>query len=144
MQNRSPEVTRPAPSPPRVSLPLFESPVSAGFPSPATDYVADSLDLNEYVIEQQDTTFFVRAKGVSMIGAGIQDGDLLVVNRAKAPAHRKIVIAVVDGEFTVKRLYKRAGRVRLLAENPDYSPIDFADGQELVIWGVVTGVVRLV
>jgi len=137
-------VMRPALDPEPVFTPLFAAGVSAGFPSPADDYVSESLDLNEYIIEQRDTTFFVRAKGNSMIGAGIHDGDLLAVNRAKVPTHRKIVIAIVDGEFLVKRLYKRAGRVRLLAENPEFQPIDFQDGQELVIWGVVTGVVRLV
>lgn len=77
-----------------------------------------------------------------MIGAGIHDGDLLVVDRSISPSHRAVVIAVVDGEFTVKRLYKRAGRIRLLAENPDYAPIEFADGQELQVWGVVTNVIH--
>ena len=72
----------------------------------------------------------------------IQDGDLLVVDRSLNPTHRSIVIAVVDGEFTVKRLYKRAGRIRLLAENPDFAPIEFIDGQELLIWGVVTSVIH--
>ena len=79
-----------------------------------------------------------------MIGAGIQDGDLLVVDRSLSPTHRKIVIAVVDGEFTVKRLFKRGGRIRLLAENPDFAPIELMDGQELQVWGVVTNVVHQV
>ena len=142
MQNPTQEVTRPAPSPPRLPLPFFASPVSAGFPSPADDYKLESLDLNELLIAHKEATFFLRAKGLSMVGAGIQDGDLLVVDRSLTAAHRAVVIAVVDGEFTVKRLYKRAGRIRLLAENPDYAPIEFADGQCLEIWGVVTNVIH--
>ena len=114
-------------------LPLFSSRVPAGFPSPADDYVCDTLDLNEHLILHREVTFFVRAKGQSMIGAGIQDGDLLVVDRSVNPVHRTIVIAVIDGEFTVKRLYKRAGKVRLLAENPEFAPIEFQEGQELQV-----------
>ena len=125
-----------------VQLPLFAHPVRAGFPSPADDYVCDTLDLNEHLIPHREATFFVRAKGQSMIGAGIQDNDLLVVDRSLNPVHRSIVIAVIDGEFTVKRLYKRAGKIKLLAENPDYAPIELKDGQELQVWGVVTSVIH--
>lgn len=125
-----------------VRLPLFSHPVRAGFPSPADDYVCDTLDLNEHLIRHREATFFVRAKGHSMIGAGIQDNDLLVVDRSLNPVHRAIVIAVIDGGFTVKRLYKRAGKIQLLAENPDYSPIELQDGQELQVWGVVTSVIH--
>ena len=132
----------PASNPPLFALTLFASPVCAGFPSPADDYVAATLDLNEHLIAHKEATYFLRATGHSMIGAGIHDGDLLVVDRSLTPAHGLVVIAVVDGEFTVKRLYKRAGRIRLLAENPDYAPIEFADGQELQVWGVVTNVIH--
>ena len=132
----------PAINPPPLALTLFASRVCAGFPSPADDYVAATLDLNEHLIAHKEATFFLRATGQSMIGAGIHDGDLLVVDRSLGPTHRSVVIAVVDGEFTVKRLYKRAGRIRLLAENPDYAPIEFADGQELQVWGVVTNVIH--
>ena len=137
-----PNCAVPAINPPPLALTLFASPVCAGFPSPADDYVAATLDLNEHLIAHKEATFFVRAKGQSMIGANIHDGDLLVVDRSLNPTHRAVVIAVVDGEFTVKRLHKRAGRIRLLAENPDYAPIDFADGQELQVWGVVTNVIH--
>ncbi len=132
----------PSPKPPRLTLPLFGCPVLAGFPSPATDYVSEHLDLNEHLIAHKEATFFVRAKGLSMVGAGIQDGDLLVVDRSLTPVHRCVVIAVVDGEFTCKRLYKHAGRIRLIAENPEFPAIDFNDGQELQIWGVVTNVIH--
>lgn len=129
-------------NPPPLPIPLFSHAVRAGFPSPADDYVAEALDLNEHLIANKEASFFLRAKGHSMAGAGIQDGDLLVVDRSLTPAHHSVVIAVIDGEFTVKRLYKRAGRIRLLAENPDYSPIELQDGQELEIWGVVTSVIH--
>ncbi len=137
-----PDCAVPASNPPLLPLTLFASPVCAGFPSPADDYVASTLDLNEYLIAHKEATFFLRATGHSMIGAGIHDGDLLVVDRSLNPSHRSIVIAVVDGEFTVKRLYTRAGRILLLAENPDFAPIEFGEGQELQVWGVVTNVIH--
>lgn len=138
---RIPALSRPANSP-RILLPLFSHPVRAGFPSPADDYVCDTLDLNEHLIPHREATFFVRAKGLSMIGAGIRDNDLLVVDRSLTPNHHSIVIAVIDGEFTVKRLFKRGNKIRLLAENPDFPPIDLQDGQELQVWGVVTSVIH--
>lgn len=132
----------PSLTPPRLPLPLFAYPVRAGFPSPAEDYVSEHLDLNEHLIANKEATFYLRAKGNSMIGAGIQDGDLLVVDRSVMPTHRSVVIAVLDGEFTCKRLYRRAGRIRLIAENPDFPPIDLNDGQQLQVWGVVTSVIH--
>ena len=137
-----PSLMRPASQPERLLIPLFSHAVRAVFPSPADDYVSESLDLNEHLIQHKEATYFLRAKGHSMTGAGIQDGDLLVVDRALTPSHRCVVIAVVDGEFTVKRLSKRGGKIRLLAENPDFAPIEFQEGQELLIWGVVTSVVH--
>ncbi len=137
-----PPLIYPADQPEPLPLPLYAYSVRAGFPSPADDHVSGTLDLNEYLIAHKEATFFLRAKGHSMIGAGIQDDDLLIVDRSLAPTHRSVVIAVVDGEFTVKRLYQRAGRIRLLAENPDFAPIEFQEGQELQIWGVVTNVIH--
>lgn len=121
---------------------MFGHKVRAGFPSPADDYVEAFLDLNEHLIEHKDATFFVQATGDSMTGAGIQEGNLLVVDRALEARHGDIVIAVIDGDLTVKRLEKRRGRIRLMAENPAYDPIEFTDGQELTIWGVVTSVIQ--
>ena len=135
-------ISIPSPNPQRAERPLFLSRVPAGFPSPAEDYVEGSLDLNEHLIEHREATFFVRVKGQSMTGAGIADGDLLVVDRSLEAGDGDIVVAVVDGELTVKRLWRRGGRVRLLAENPAYAPIDLKDGQELAVWGVVTSIVR--
>ncbi|WP_136415942.1 translesion error-prone DNA polymerase V autoproteolytic subunit [Herbaspirillum sp. ST 5-3] len=128
-------------APEAVCRPLFRSHVAAGFPSPASDYIERGLDLNSYLIRNKAATFFFRVKGDSMIGARIHDGDLLVVDRSIQAEHGHVVLAVVDGEYTVKRLNKRAGVIELHAENPDYPPIRFSDGQELQIWGVVIGTV---
>ena len=136
------QVMAPYPNaPPRV-LPLFGHRVRAGFPSPADDYIEAWLDLNEHLIEHKEATFFVQAGGDSMTGAGIQEGTLLVVDRALDAHHGDIVIAVVDGELTVKRLEMRQGVIRLVAENPAYAPIEFKDGQELMVWGVVTSIIQ--
>ncbi len=123
-------------------VPLYLSRVSAGFPSPADDYVESALDLNEYLISNPAATFMVRVSGDSMTGAGIQDGDVLVVDRSQDARPGKIVVAVLDGELTVKRLRKRNGKYVLVPENPAYSPIEVEMEQELFVWGVVTGVVR--
>lgn len=132
----------PPPVASRTLRPLLGHKVQAGFPSPADDYVEAWLDLNEHLIVHKDATFFVQATGDSMTGAGIQEGNLLVVDRALEARHGDIVIAVIDGELTVKRLEKRRGKIRLVAENPAFSPIEFKDGQELTIWGVVTSVIQ--
>ena len=132
----------PAPHATQVKRPLFGHKVKAGFPSPADDFVEAWLDLNEHLIEHRDATFFLQASGDSMIGAGIQEGNLLVVDRSLEARHGDIVIAVIDNELTVKRLDKRRGKIRLVAENPAYAPIELQEGQELTIWGVVTSVIQ--
>jgi DNA polymerase V len=124
---------------PRLPLPIDEVKVSAGFPSPAADYEDKRLDINEYLVRNPVSTFFFSVEGDSMEGAQIFDGDILVVDKSIRPRHGQIVIAFVDGQRLVKRLYRRAGRVALLAENPVYPPLEIRDGMELVIWGVVTG-----
>ncbi len=128
--------------PPRQPHPLYASRVQAGFPSPADDYVEGTLDLNEHLIRHPAATFFVRATGDSMLGAGIHPGDLLVVDRAIHPADGRVVIAVLDGELTVKRLRLRDGLVQLVPENPAYAPITLTSDAELIVWGVVTSVVH--
>lgn len=100
------------------------------------------LDINELLINDSPATFLVRVTGNSMEDAGIFAGDLLVVDKGLAPIHGNIVIAAVDGEFTVKRLYSKDARIALIAENPDYPPMEFQNGKELEIWGVVIGCVR--
>ena len=128
--------------PTALDMRLLTHRISAGFPSPATDYMEDGLDLNDYLVRNKPATFLFTVKGDSMIGASIEADDKVVVDRARTPKHGDIVVAVVDGEYTLKRLYKRPPRVELHAENPAYSPIVFRDGNELVVWGVVVGVVR--
>lgn len=124
------------------SFDLFMVPVAAGFPSPAEDYIEDKLDLNQYLIRHPAATFFVRASGDSMIGAGIHSNDLLVVDRAIEPIEGSVVIAVVDGELTVKRLQRKGERLLLLAENVNYHPLEINEHTEFQIWGVVTNVIH--
>jgi DNA polymerase V len=128
--------------PASLSLPLYGSRIAAGFPSPADDHLEDALDLNEHLIQHPAATFFVRVRGDSMTGVGIHDGDLLVVDRALEPKSGAIVVAVIDGELTVKRLRIDDGRVWLMPENPAYPPLEIKEGSELVIWGVVAHSVR--
>lgn len=123
-------------------LKLLSHRISAGFPSPAGDYAEDGLDLNNYLVQNKPATFMFTVRGESMIGAGICDADKVVVDRALKAKHNDIVVAVVDGEYTIKRLYKYRGRIELRPENSDYQPITFTEGNELQIWGVVVGVVR--
>lgn len=136
------ELLHPADLPPSLRLPLFGHKIAAGFPSPADDYVEDRIDLNQHLIRHKEATFFLRVQGDSMLGAGIHNGDLLVVDRALEPVDGKIVIAVLDGELTVKRLECRAGQIRLMPENPAFTPIVVNNEQDLVIWGVVTNVIH--
>jgi len=123
-------------------LPLFLCHVAAGFPSPADDYIEGPLDLNEHVIKHPSATYFVRASGDSMNGAGIFNGDLLIVDRSLEPIHGKVVIAEVDGQLTVKRLSKLKDRFSLQSENASYPPIELQEGNEVVVWGVVTHVLH--
>ena len=118
----------------------FANRVRAGFPSPADDYVEDVLDLNRHLIRagHEDATFVLRVEGWSMIGAGIFDGDEVIVDRALQAREGSIVVAVVNGDLTIKRLRFRDGRPVLCPENPHFTDRTFADGEELVIWGVVT------
>lgn len=137
---QTPESVRDAPD--HLPIPFFQSKISAGFPSPADDYREESLDLNHYLIAHKASTFVFTVKGDSMLAAGILDGDKLVVDRAIEPKHNHIVIAVVNTEYTVKRLFKWRGVVELRAENSAYKTIQFKDNDELMIWGVVVGVLR--
>lgn len=124
------------------SRPLFLSVVAAGFPSPADDHLERDLDLHELLISHPAATYYVRLSGDSMKDAGLYDGDILVVDRSLEPAHGNIVVAVLDGEFTVKRLSKRDGQVQLQPENARYPAILISEDRDFLIWGVVTGSVR--
>jgi DNA polymerase V len=125
-----------------VALPLYMVAVSAGLPSAAEDDIEGEIDLNRELIRNPATTFLVRATGDSMIGAGIHSGDVLVVDRSLEPAQNKIVIAVLNGELTVKRIRYERQRVYLMPENPDYPAISVNEGMELQVWGIVTNVIH--
>jgi DNA polymerase V len=122
--------------------PLFLASVSAGFPSPAEDYIEGRLDLNRHLIKHPAATFFVRVAGDSMIGAGIHPGDILVVDRALEPQDSNVVIAVIDGELTVKRISQRNGKLFLVPDNQAYRELEIVEAMEFEVWGVVTSVIH--
>jgi DNA polymerase V len=126
----------------RWARPLFLATVSAGFPSPAEDYIEGRLDLNQHLIKHPAATFFVRVAGDSMTGAGIHPGDILVVDRSLEPRDASVVIAVLDGELTVKRISRRAGRLYLVPDNSLYQPLEILAEMEFEVWGVVTSVIH--
>jgi DNA polymerase V len=126
----------------RYALPVFLGRLPAGFPSPADDYIEGKLDLNRHLIKHPAATFFVRVTGDSMIGAGIHSGDLLVVDRSLDAVDGHVIVAALDGELTVKRLFKRGGLLRLLPANSEYQPIEILTQQTFEIFGVVTNVIH--
>lgn len=126
----------------RVELPFFAERVPAGFPSPAEGYMEKRLDLNELMIKHPAATYFLRVEGDSMLGAQISSGDILVVDRSEPPAPGKIVVAIVNGEFTVKRLIKEGPHLILKAENPRYPKIVIEEGNDFEVFGVVTYVIH--
>lgn len=125
-----------------LKLPLVSASVEAGFPSPADDHLERGIDLNEELIRNPAATFLVRVKGESMRDAGIHSGDTLIVDRSVTPADRQIVVAMIDGEFTVKRFRKHAGKIFLEAANASFSSIQIGEDQELTIWGAVTYIIH--
>lgn len=125
-----------------ISIPLAIEKVAAGFPSPAQDYIDRSLDMNEHLIKNEEATFIVRVASLSMLNAGIDVDDELIVDRSLDAKHNDIVIALIDNDFTVKRLMIDETGKWLKAENPEYKNIYLSDGQELIIWGVVTYILK--
>ena len=119
-------------------------PVSAGYPSPADDYLDGSLDLTQHLIKHPTATFFVRVAGESMREAGIHSGDVLIVDRALTPGDGSVIIAIVNGELTVKRLAKRKGTLLLVPENNQYLPLPITETTAFEVWGVVTYVIHRV
>ena len=126
----------------RATIPFFEARVPAGFPSPAEGYLQRPLDLNELMVGSPPSTFMFRVEGQSMIGAYIHDGDLVIVDRALEARDKDIVLAVIDGEFTIKRLRRARGRVWLQPENREFPCIELSEEREGTVWGVVTGGLR--
>jgi DNA polymerase V len=125
-----------------LELPFMEAGISAGFPSPALDFIDLKIDLNKHVVKHPSSTFYGRVKGVSMIDAGIHDGDLLVIDKSLEPKNGKIAVCYIDGEFTVKRITIKAGQCWLMPANKDYQPIQITTDNELLIWGIVTHVIK--
>lgn len=125
-----------------LALPLFTSKVSAGYPSPAEEHVEKRLNPSEYLVENDTSTFFVRVKGDSMIDAGIFEDDVLVVDRSRLAQIGDIVLAVLDGEFTVKTLGKSRQNIRLIPANKNYPVIEISEEQSFQVWGVITGSMR--
>ncbi|WP_343698140.1 translesion error-prone DNA polymerase V autoproteolytic subunit [Flavobacterium sp.] len=121
-----------------VKIPFFDVGISAGFPSPADDFIELSIDLNKELIRHQYTTYFARVKGHSMKNVGINDGDLLIIDKSLEPQNNKIAVCQVDGEFTVKRIRIEKDVIWLIAENEDYKPIKVTPENNFVIWGIVT------
>lgn len=128
--------------PEREGLPLYLASVKAGFPSPADDFIEARLDLHKHLVPHESSTFFLHASGDSMVGVGIHDGDLLVVDRSVEARNGRIVIAALEGELTVKRLVRRPNQVVLQPANPDYPEFDITDSEYVHIWGVVTYVIH--
>lgn len=124
-----------------LDLPLLEG-IRAGFPSPAADFIDSSIDLNKHLIKHPSATFYARTKGDSMKDAGIFDGDLLIVDKSIDPVDGKIAICYIDGEFTVKRIKKENDELWLMPANKAYQPIRMQEGNNLMIWGIVTHVIK--
>ena len=121
----------------KLSIPLLNFSVSAGFPSPADDYTEENIDLNEYLIKNPFSTFFIRVRGDSMINSGIQDQDLIIVDKSLIAKPGDIVIAMIDQKFTVKRLEKKNNELYLKAENNNYPDLNLKNYENIQIWGVV-------
>jgi DNA polymerase V len=125
-------------------IPLAHTGVSAGFPSPADDFKELRISIDQEVVKNEEATFYARVNGQSMHGAGLDDGDLLVIDRSREPEDNAIAVCFIDGEFTVKRLKVEAECIFLMPENPNYKPIKVTEDNQLIIWGVVTYVVKKV
>lgn len=124
------------------NLPLVDTSICAGFPSPAEGYTHDRINIHEFLVQNNAATFLVRVNGHSMLGAGIHHQDILVVDRSINPSNNHVVIAILNGQFTVKRLKKNQQKISLVAENPTYKPIEISESDDLIIWGVVTYVIH--
>ena len=123
---------------------LVEQGISAGFPSPADDFKEIRISLDRELVKNKEATFYARVSGDSMVGAGLEDGDLLVIDRSKNPENGKIAVCLVDGDFTVKRIKKKENKLYLMPENKKYRPIKLKEENELIIWGIVEYVIKKV
>tara|TARA_B100001029_G_C14971063_1_gene400250 strand:+ start:324 stop:755 length:432 start_codon:yes stop_codon:yes gene_type:complete len=121
---------------------LIDQGISAGFPSPADDFKEIRISLDKELVKNEEATFYARVSGDSMQGAGLENGDLLIIDRSIEPSNNKIAVCFVDGEFTVKRIKIESKKVYLMPENKKYSPIEINEENELIIWGIVTYVIK--
>jgi len=121
---------------------LIDQGISAGFPSPADDFKEIRISLDKELVKNEEATFYARVSGDSMQGAGLENGDLLIIDRSIEPSNNKIAVCFVDGEFTVKRIKIESKKVHLIPENKKYSPIEINEENELIIWGVITYVIK--
>ena len=121
---------------------LINAGISAGFPSPAGDFKQERISLDKELIKNKEATFFARVSGESMINAGLEDGDLIVIDRSLEPTNNKIAVCFIDGEFTVKRLQVKKNKIWLKPENTNYKAIEVKEDNELIIWGIVTNVIK--
>ncbi len=125
-----------------LKLPFVVEGISAGFPSPADDFLDINIDLNKHLIKNPSTTFYGRVRGNSMMDAGIHDGDLLIIDKSLEPINNKVAVCFIDGEFTVKRIKIEKDIIWLIAENKDYKPIKVTKDNDFIIWGIVTNVIK--
>ncbi len=130
------------PSHGRLEAILINAGISAGFPSPAGDFKQERISLDKELIKNKEATFFARVSGESMINAGLEDGDLIVIDRSLEPTNNKIAVCFIDGEFTVKRLQVKKNKIWLNPENTNYKAIEVKENNELIIWGIVTNVIK--
>ncbi len=126
----------------QIELPYISSGIKAGFPSPAADFDESKISLDTVLVKNKEATFYAKASGNSMIGAGIDDGDILVIDRSLEPQNNKVAICFIDGEFTVKRIRIKDKNVFLMPENINYKPIQISEENDLIIWGIVTYVIK--
>jgi len=125
-----------------LELPLIDTGISAGFPSPALDFIDLTIDLNRHLIKNPSATFYGRVKGMSLKNAGIDNGDLLIIDRSLEPKNGKIAVCYVDGEFTAKRIQITENEVLLIPENENFKPIRITEANDFIIWGIVTHVIK--
>ena len=125
-----------------IELPFIASGIKAGFPSPAADFDESKISLDNVLVKNREATFYAKASGSSMIGAGIDDGDILVIDRSLEPQNNKVAVCFIDGEFTIKRIQAEKDCVYLMPENKAFQPIKVTDENELIIWGIVTYVIK--
>ena len=127
-----------------IELPFITAGIKAGFPSPAADFDETKISLDAVVVKNRESTFYAKATGTSMIGAGIDDGDILVIDRSLEPQNNKVAVCFLDGEFTVKRIKVSKEEMLLMPENKSFEPIKITEENQLIIWGIVTYVIKKV